>query len=214
VRTTGEIVFVRQNLLKDFRSFCLTSLFLDLDLATNVCPTAVVPDKVVITQVDRNEYYVFHPRNETLSIDCKKAGGDNRYHFWGARKIQIPEGCMGYVKEYSLTSSIDQTLNVSVSAHSTKWKLQQLLNNLTTRNLEILVPIPPQRDIPMEVLSERYTLDRGQMFHAPAHCNFGFSMTGTIILTTILLMCICCCRKPISHCLFGPLWNKPRASSR
>jgi hypothetical protein len=201
-------------LLKDFKSYCMTSLFLDLASATSVCPTAVVPDKVVITQVERNEYYIFHPRNETLTVDCFNSRNDTRYHFRGARRIGIPEGCKGYAESYSLTSSIDHTLNVSVSSHTTKWKLRQLISNLTAHTLDILVPVPPQRDVLVETLAEKYTFEREQQFYAPAHWNFGFSMTGMIIVITSLLMCICCCRKPISRCLFGPLWNKPHPPSR
>jgi hypothetical protein len=90
-----------------------------------------------------------------------------------------------------------------------KWKLRQLIGNLTAHTLGILVPIHPQRDILVETLAEKYTFEREQQLYAPAHWNFGFSMTGMIIVITVLLMCICCCRKPISRCLFGPLWNKP-----
>jgi hypothetical protein len=39
-------------LLKDFDSYCITGLFLNREgVTTRVCPTAVVPNKVVITQV-------------------------------------------------------------------------------------------------------------------------------------------------------------------
>jgi hypothetical protein len=54
-------------LLKDFEFYCISGLFLQLnDVITQKCPTGLVPNKVIVTQLERSDFFIFHPINLLL----------------------------------------------------------------------------------------------------------------------------------------------------
>jgi hypothetical protein len=75
-----------------------------------------------------------------------------KHTFRGTRKFEIFEGCIGYSKAYSLISSYDVTVNFTVVQTVSKWKVRQLLHNMTVPQLDLMIPDPPTRDKPVDDL--------------------------------------------------------------
>jgi hypothetical protein len=86
------------------------------------------------------------------------------------------------------------SLNVSVVASTTKWKVRQLLQNLSTNALDYLVPVPPQCDLPVDALVGCFTQSQHEALMLPAHWNLGVSITWSIILVCIVVTLLYCCR--------------------
>jgi hypothetical protein len=191
-------------LMKDFESYCLTSLFLHRSAAaTKTCPTAIVPERIVVTQMARNEFYVFHPKTQILSIDCpqESARSNSRLEFRGARLISIPFGCFGHSKGYSISAFQDISLNFTVMSTTTSWKLSQLLHNISLPLLDALLPEPPKKKVMVEdIVSTYWAIERGQ--HAwPWHWGLGLSLSTTVLLIGGAALTIYCCRNRLQRSL-------------
>jgi hypothetical protein len=90
------------------------------------CSTALVPNKVIVMQLGRLDFFIFHPINLTLTIDCPSGKQEIKHTFRGTHKFEIYEGCIGYSKAYLLISSNDITVNFTMVQMVSKWKVRQL----------------------------------------------------------------------------------------
>lgn len=191
-------------LLKDVESYCLTSLFLHRsDAATRTCPTSIVPERTVVRQISQSEFYIFHPKLQTLTIECPadKREHDIRLEFRGARLIDLPPRCFGHSKGYHVSSHEDIYLDFVVLPSVTSWKLGQLLHNLSLPFVAQVLPEPPQRNVPIEDLVTQYWAIEHRQQGYPWHWGLGLSVSTTLILILVAFLVLFLCRSRISRSL-------------
>jgi hypothetical protein len=70
-----------------------------------------------------------------------------------------------------------------------------------TNALDYLVPVPPQRDLPVNALVGCFTQSQCKALMLPAHWNLGVSITWSIILVCIVVTLLYCCHLPLAHCI-------------
>jgi hypothetical protein len=178
-------------LLKDFESYCLGSLFMHRnEAATRKCPSVLVPARVAIRQTDRDEFYIFHPRTQLLTVECGKSVPERRHIFRGSQLVSLARGCRGYSVDYSIQSPEDQSLNVSIVTSTTHWKLGQVLHNVSLDLLDVLVPVPPEQELALEdIINQYWAIQQAQKFLPwRSDLNLGLSTTGILFCFALVVI--------------------------
>jgi hypothetical protein len=188
-------------LLKNFNDYCVTALFLsESEHAKRLCSTTVVPAQIVVEQLSRLQYLVYHPNEQMITKVCPNKP-EERITFRGAETINLNDGCFAHSTAYKLTPH----MQFGISSHATKVNtslyIKDLLGNLTTRTLDVLVPSPPKEAIKIPDLVRQYWEIQARTVGTPWHLSdiFGISVSTSTLLILLTCAIVFVCRHSIGH---------------
>jgi hypothetical protein len=136
-----------------------------------------------------------------LLIDCPNPKEDGKLEFRGARLVTIKPGCSGHAPGYSISSYPTFTYNATLESSKTTWRMGQLLHNITTDVLDVLMPEHPFHPVLLEDLKEKYwAIERAQTGW-PWHLNFGLSFLSTAMVLGLCVGVVICFRHRLAGCI-------------
>jgi hypothetical protein len=176
-------------LLKNFNDYCVTALFLsESDHAKRLCSTNVVPAQIVVEQLSRLIFLVYHPEKQLVTIVCP-GKPEKRMIFRGARTITLEDECFAHSTAYKLTPHMQFSISTEAIKMDTSLKLRDLLGNLTTRTLDVIVPRPPRSDIKIPDLIKQYWEIQEKLKGKPIRLE---DLLGISISTSTLYLGLAC----------------------
>jgi hypothetical protein len=179
---------------------------------SGVCPTRIIPEKSVIVQTERDEFFVYHSKVIQLHIEC--GGKPERIEeFRGVKKVKLAPSCIGYTDAYYIASHQDYSLNYTITFRNTSWRVGELVGDITPATLDSMFPAQPKRSIAIpDLVTPYWQLDaagHNSFSTVVSPLNMGISVT-TMTLVVILSLCCCyCCRVRIARSIMSHEMRPP-----
>jgi hypothetical protein len=189
-------------LLGNPAQYCLSALFLQNRVAARkVCPAAVVPHETIIRQIGQDQFFIFHPAMHTLQVDCPDPKIlPQVYPFRGSRLINVGPGCTGFAEDYSVSSHPEFNINQTTTTSSINWRLGEMTHNLSLRVLDVMIPTPPLRKIPVEDLVANYQAMVAANSNSPIYHAVGLSTVSLVLIVIAVFCALCCFRSCLISC--------------
>ena len=198
VRVCGLLSYT----LREAEKHCLSALFLKRQAAaTSVCPIAVIPSSFKVVQISPTEFYVFHPREETVTIECLNKSLNRDVVFRGARLVDLKAGCSAHSPGYMLHATADIFLDGEVATTTAQWKLGQLVANISLDALEVMLPTPPSHPIAVQDLQKEFDEATKPDFDFPWPLTSLISVSTTWITVSIIIFLVYIFRGPLRRLL-------------
>ena len=194
-------------IMKNFDQWCLSSIYLTRSTAAQrMCPTVIVPPRVIVNQISATSFYIFHPEEISMDVDC--AGLKTQHHRWrGANLIELFRNCHAHSDSYSLHAHEEFGVNATITPIETVWKLGRLLSNISLPVLNYLLPEPPRVPVPVEDLKSQYWEIENRQMVMPWSVPFGLSLLSFLGLTGTAISILICFRGPLLACLGAAIFR-------
>jgi len=190
--------------------FCLSALFWRLQTAAHTnCKTALATDNTKIVQTAQHSFYIFHPQEYTLTIQCPNKA--ESYFTWrGSRLVDLKIGCRGFGIDYDLVAYPSFAIENIIETSNISWTVRQLTLDLSKKVIETYMPTPPKHSVMVEDLVSQVRMIEQNSARLIGNnyypMSFASSSVGGILTLVAITMTLCCC----CYCCRGPILNKIR----
>jgi len=181
---------------KEPGDYCLSALFWRMkDQAHSLCKTALATDAVQITQTSPEEFYIYHPTDLTLTVQCPDSHEIFK-HWRGSQLVRLKAGCRGFGEGYDVAAHPNFEISQVVTTSSISWTIRQLTMDLPRSAIDSYMPEIPKHKIMVEDLVSQMRLMESQRLIGNNYypLSFASSATGSFLIFIFIgISCCCCC---------------------